>query len=32
MAGWYALKQLRDQHGLDVRIFEKAGGVGGTWY
>ncbi|MEM6107511.1 NAD(P)/FAD-dependent oxidoreductase [Mycobacterium sp. 050272] len=30
--GMYALKKLRDQHGLNVRLFDKAGGVGGTWY
>ncbi len=30
--GMYALKKLRDEHGLTVRLFDKAGGVGGTWY
>lgn len=30
--GMYALKKLRDQQGLNVRLFDKAGGVGGTWY
>lgn len=30
--GMYALKKLRDEHGLNVRLFDKAGGVGGTWY
>ncbi|MCF5570938.1 SidA/IucD/PvdA family monooxygenase, partial [Pseudomonas sp. PA-3-11C] len=26
------LKKLRDEQGLKVRVFDKAGGVGGTWY
>ena len=30
--GMYALKKLRDEQGLDVRVFDKAGDVGGTWY
>ena len=30
--GMYALKKLRDEHGLNVRLFDKAGGIGGTWY
>ncbi|MGK2879337.1 MAG: flavin-containing monooxygenase [Mycobacterium sp.] len=30
--GMFALKKLRDEHGLSVRLFDKAGGVGGTWY
>lgn len=31
-AGLYALKKLRDELGLDTLAFDKAGGVGGTWY
>lgn len=30
--GIYALHKLRNQLGLEVRVFEKGGGVGGTWY
>ena len=30
--GLYTLKKLRDDLGLKVRLFDKAGGVGGTWY
>jgi len=30
--GLYALKKLRDDLGLNVLAFDKAGGVGGTWY
>lgn len=30
--GLYALKKLRDGMGLDVRLFDKADGVGGTWH
>jgi cation diffusion facilitator CzcD-associated flavoprotein CzcO len=30
--GIYMLKKLRDELGLHVRAFDKAGGVGGTWY
>lgn len=30
--GLYMLKKLRDEQGLKVRAFDKAGGVGGTWY
>ena len=30
--GLYMLKKLRDEQGLKVRVFDKAGGVGGTWY
>src|SRR6478672_3020837 len=30
--GIYALKKLRDDLGLKVRVYDKAGGVGGTWY
>ena len=31
VAGLYQLHQLREQ-GLDVRAFDTASGVGGTWY
>jgi cation diffusion facilitator CzcD-associated flavoprotein CzcO len=31
-AGLYALHKLRDQLGLNVRVFEVGDGVGGTWY
>lgn len=31
-AGMYLLHRLRDDLGLDVRVFERGGGVGGTWY
>ncbi|MGE3773816.1 MAG: flavin-containing monooxygenase [Gammaproteobacteria bacterium] len=30
--GMYMLKKLRDEMGLRVRVFDKAPGVGGTWY
>jgi cation diffusion facilitator CzcD-associated flavoprotein CzcO len=30
--GLYALKKLRDQLGLNALAFDKAGGVGGTWF
>lgn len=30
--GSYALKKLRDGMDLDVRLFDKAGSVGGTWH
>ena len=30
--GLYMLKKLRDEQGLRVRAFDKAAGVGGTWY
>jgi cation diffusion facilitator CzcD-associated flavoprotein CzcO len=30
--GIYQLHTLRDQLGLKVRAFDRAGGVGGTWY
>ena len=30
--GLYMLRKLRDELGLKVRVFDKAGGVGGTWY
>ncbi|MET9830117.1 NAD(P)/FAD-dependent oxidoreductase [Streptomyces sp. NPDC006385] len=32
IAGIYMLHKLRDEAGLSVRAFDKAGGVGGTWY
>ncbi|WP_240138437.1 flavin-containing monooxygenase [Streptomyces sp. MUM 178J] len=32
IAGIYMLHKLRDEAGLTVRVFDKAGGVGGTWY
>jgi cyclohexanone monooxygenase len=31
-AGLYALKKMRDELGLTALAFDKAGGVGGTWY
>jgi cation diffusion facilitator CzcD-associated flavoprotein CzcO len=31
-AGLYALHRLRNGLGLNVRSFDNAGGVGGTWY
>lgn len=31
-AGLYMLHRLRDYLGLNVRVFETAPGVGGTWY
>jgi cation diffusion facilitator CzcD-associated flavoprotein CzcO/acetyl esterase/lipase len=30
--GMYMLHKLRDELGLKTRVFEKGGGVGGTWY
>ncbi len=30
--GLYALHHLRDRMGLSVRVFDGAGGVGGTWW
>ena len=30
--GIYMLKKLRDELGLRARAFDKAGGVGGTWF
>jgi cyclohexanone monooxygenase len=32
LGGIYALHKLRDELGLTVRVFDRAGGVGGTWY
>lgn len=31
-SGLYALHHLRDTLGLNVRVFDGAGGVGGTWW
>ena len=31
-AGMYQLHLLRDKLGLNVRVLEQGGGVGGTWY
>lgn len=31
-SGMYALHKLRDEMGLNVRVFDAAGGVGGTWW
>ncbi len=31
-AGLYLLHSLRDRLGLSVRVYDKASGVGGTWY
>ena len=31
-AGLYALHKLRNELGLNVRAFDNAGDVGGTWY
>jgi len=31
-SGLYALHHLRDELGLNVRVFDGAGGVGGTWW
>lgn len=30
--GIYMLKKLRDELGLKVRAFDRAGGIGGTWF
>src|SRR4051812_37576946 len=32
MAGIYMLHRLRNELGLSVRAFDRAGGIGGTWY
>ena len=32
VGGLYALHHLRDKLGLEVRAFDAAGGVGGTWW
>ena len=31
-SGLYALRKLRDELGLRVRLYETGSGVGGTWY
>ncbi len=31
-AGLYMLHKLRNELGLTVRLFDRAGGIGGTWY
>jgi cyclohexanone monooxygenase len=31
-SGLYALHKLRNDFGLNVQAFDKASGVGGTWY
>ena len=31
-AGIYLVHKLRDDLGLDVKVFERGGGIGGTWY
>lgn len=31
-SGLYQLHKLRDELGLNVRVLEKGGGIGGTWY
>lgn len=30
--GMYMLKKLRDELGMRVRVFDRASGIGGTWY
>jgi cation diffusion facilitator CzcD-associated flavoprotein CzcO len=30
--GLYALKKLRDDLGMSVRLYDKASGIGGTWH
>jgi acetone monooxygenase len=32
VAGLYQLYKLRDEQGLEVKAFDTASGVGGTWY
>jgi len=32
IGGMYMLKKLRDELGMRVRVFDRAPGVGGTWY
>jgi len=32
VGGMYMLKKLRDEMGLRVRVYDRAPGVGGTWY
>ncbi|CEJ10299.1 Phenylacetone monooxygenase [bacterium YEK0313] len=31
-SGLYQLHKLRDELGMHVRVLEKGGGIGGTWY
>ena len=31
-SGLYFLKKLRDEQGLNVKVFDKLNGIGGTWY
>ena len=31
-SGLYQLHKLRDEQGLNVRVLEKGGGIGGTWF
>ena len=31
-SGLYQLHKLRDELGLNARLLEKGGGIGGTWY
>ncbi|MCB1297632.1 MAG: NAD(P)/FAD-dependent oxidoreductase [Microthrixaceae bacterium] len=31
-AGIYLVHKLRDELGLDVKVFERGAGIGGTWY
>ena len=31
-AGIYLVHKLRDALGLDVKVFERGAGIGGTWY
>ena len=31
-SGLHMLKSLRDKFGLNVRVYETGGTVGGTWY
>ena len=31
-AGIYLVHKLRDDLGLDVKVFERGAGIGGTWY
>lgn len=31
-AGMYLVRKLRDELGLNVRVFERGSGVGGTWF
>lgn len=32
IGGIYALHKLRNELGLNVRAFDRSGGIGGTWY